>query len=99
MVLIPKQKLADLKYLEYILNTINLKQFWSSIPQLSVSQLKSFQIPLSSLEKQKEIVSYLDQVFTKIKELKTEHELQLKQLEELKQSLLKDAFEGRFVKE
>jgi len=99
LVLIPKQKLADLKYLEYILNTINLKQFWSSIPQLSVSQLKSFQIPLSSLEKQKEIVSYLDQVFTKIKELKTEHELQLKQLEELKQSLLKDAFEGRFVKE
>lgn len=99
LVLIPKKELADLKYLEYILNTINLKQFWSSIPQLSVPQLKSFQIPLPSLQKQKEIVSYLDQIFTKNKELKTKYELQLKELEELKQSLLKDAFEWRLVKE
>lgn len=99
LVLIPKQELADLKYLEYILNTINLKQFWSSIPQLSVPQLKSFKLPLPPLQKQKEIVSYLDQVFQKNKILKQKYELQLKELEELKQSLLKEAFEWRLVKE
>lgn len=99
LVLIPKKELADLKYLEYILNTINLKQFWSSIPQLSVPQLKSFQIPLPPLQKQKEIVSYLDEVFEKNKDLKTKYDEQLKELEELKQSLLKDAFEGKLVKE
>ena len=56
-------------------------------------------IPLPPLQKQKEIVSYLDQVFEKNKELKTKYEEQLKELEEMKQSLLKDAFEGKLVKE
>jgi hypothetical protein len=36
-------------------------------------------------------------VFEKNKELKTKYESQLKELEELKQSLLKDAFEGKLV--
>lgn len=99
LVLIPKKELADLKYLEYILNTINLKQFWSSIPQLSVPQLKSFEIPLPPLEKQKEIVAQLDKVFEKNKALKESYEKKLKDLEEMKQSLLKEAFEWRLVKE
>jgi len=99
LVLIPKQKLADLKYLEYILNTINLKQFWSSIPQLSVPQLKSFQIPLPPLERQKQIASHLDQVFEKNRVLKEKYEKKLKDLEEMKQSLLKEAFEWKLVKE
>lgn len=63
------------------------------MPKLAISRLKEIKIPLPPLQKQKEIVEYLDEVFEKNKELKTKYELQLKELEELKQSLLKDAFE------
>ena len=45
------------------------------------------------------IVEYLDEVFVKNKQLKTKYEEQIKHFEELKQSLLKEAFEARLVKE
>jgi type I restriction enzyme S subunit len=67
------------------------------MPKLAITRLKEIQIPLPPLQKQKEIVSYLDQIFAKNKELKTKYESQLKELEELKQSLLKDAFEGKLA--
>lgn len=93
------------KFIMFMINSINCwKQFiwntqWSTRPRVKLSLVRELQIPLPPLQKQKEIVSYLDQVFEKNKELKTKYELQLKELEELKQSLLKDAFEGRLVKE
>ncbi|MDD4151838.1 MAG: restriction endonuclease subunit S [Candidatus Gracilibacteria bacterium] len=59
----------------------------------------NYKLPLPPLQKQKEIVEYLDEVFEKNKELKTKYEEQLRELEELKQSLLKDAFDGKLVKE
>ncbi|MDD3302704.1 MAG: restriction endonuclease subunit S, partial [Candidatus Gracilibacteria bacterium] len=54
-------------------------------------------IPLPPLPKQKEIVTYLDKIFEKNKSLKSEYERKLKDLEEMKQSLLKEAFEGKLV--
>lgn len=99
LVLIPKPEKATLQYLEYIINTIDLKQFWSSIPQLSVPQLKNFEIPLPPLSKQKEIVEHLDKVFTKNAKLKELYESKLRDLQEMKQSLLREAFEGKLVSE
>lgn len=90
-------------YIYYFTISENFKkQAWLAtravaMPKLAITRLKEIQIPLPPLPKQKEIVSYLDEVFEKNKELKTKYELQLKQLEELKQSLLKDAFEGRLI--
>ncbi len=90
-------------YLAYV-----LKKFTSDIVKLSNSttfkevnktNLKKFLIPLPPLEIQKQIVSYLDQVFEKNNALKKEYETKLKNLEELKQSVLKEAFENEeFVK-
>lgn len=93
------------KFIMFMINSINCwKQFiwntqWSTRPRVKLSLVRELQIPLPPLQKQKEIVSYLDQIFEKNKQLKIKYELQLKELEELKQSLLKDAFEGRLVKE
>mgnify|MGYP002348716673 CR=1 FL=1 len=89
-----------LKY--YLLSDLVIKKMlneanWATQKFVWLWYLRNFQIPLPPLQKQKEIVSYLDEVFAKNKELKTKYELQLKQLEELKQSLLKDAFEWRLV--
>lgn len=99
LVLIPKKNLANLKYLEYILNTVDMNQFWSSIPQLSVPQLKNFQIPLPPLPEQQKIVEYLDNIFAKNKILQEKYKQDLQNLEELKQSILKQAFEDEdFIK-
>lgn len=58
----------------------------------------NYKLPLPPLPKQKEIVSYLDKIFEKNKTLKEKYERKLKDLEELKQSLLKEAFEWRLIK-
>ncbi len=90
-------------YIYYFTISENFKkQAWLAtravaMPKLAITRLKEIQIPLPPLQKQKEIVSYLDQIFAKNKELKTKYESQLKELEELKQSLLKDAFEGKLA--
>ncbi len=61
--------------------------------------LRKFKIPLLPLSKQKEIVTYLDEVFEKNKKIKEWYEKKLKDLEEMKQSILKEAFENEeFVK-
>ncbi len=100
-----KNEIIIMEFLKYyLLSDLVIKKMlneanWATQKFVWLWYLRSFQIPLPPLEKQKEIVSYLDEVFAKNKELKTKYELQLKELEELKQSLLKDAFEWRLVKE
>ncbi|MCP4523466.1 MAG: hypothetical protein GY828_04570 [Candidatus Gracilibacteria bacterium] len=59
----------------------------------------NYKIPLPPREKQKEIVSYLDEVFEKNKVIREGYESKLKDLEEMRQSILKEAFEGRLVGE
>jgi type I restriction enzyme, S subunit len=89
----------DKKYLTKFLSYTNLWKTSNSStqPVISYKTISVLKIPLPPLQKQKEIVEYLDEVFEKNKELKTKYESQLKELEELKQSLLKDAFEGKLV--
>ena len=72
---------------------------WAAQPNFNWTKLKQIKIPLPPLPKQKEIVTYLDKIFEKNKALKEKYEKKLKDLEELKQSLLKEAFEWRLVKE
>lgn len=97
LVLIPDEKKVLWKYLEYIFKTINFKQFGSSIPQLSVPQLKNFQIPLPPLSEQQKIVEYLDNIFAENQKLKNLYQAQIKNLNEMKQSFLKKAFAGELV--
>lgn len=94
---------SNIRYIYYFLSTkfildnvIELSKTLNQ-PNLSINDLKNFQIPLPPLEKQKEIVSYLDKVFEKNKVIKEWYENKLKDLEEMKQSILKEAFEGRLV--
>jgi len=71
---------------------------WAAQPNFNWTKLKKLQIPIPPLPKQKEIVSYLDEVFEKNKVIKEWYENKLKELEEMKQSILKEAFEGRLIK-
>ena len=101
----PSSKLLN-KYLKLYMESwvfqeeITKYSKWAAIKNVaSVKILKQIKIPLPPLEKQKEIVLHLDQVFEKNRVLKQKYENKLKDLEEMKQSLLKEAFEWRLVKE
>lgn len=56
-------------------------------------------IPLPPLNIQHSIVAHLDSVFATTEAMTREYEAQIVDLEILKQSLLREAFEGRLVSE
>lgn len=57
--------------------------------------IKNLQIPLPPLQEQEQITSYLDELSLNIKDLKQNYQTQIKNLQELKKSLLDKAFKGR----
>ncbi|MBF7066834.1 restriction endonuclease subunit S [Campylobacter volucris] len=57
--------------------------------------IKNLQIPLPPLQEQEQIASYLDELSLNIKDLKQNYQAQIKNLQELKKSLLDRAFKGR----
>ncbi len=68
-------------------------------PNISKSYLDNILIPLPPLSEQQKIVEYLDNIFAKNKILQEKYKQDLQNLEELKQSILKQAFEDEdFIK-
>ncbi|EAH6230545.1 restriction endonuclease subunit S [Campylobacter jejuni] len=92
--LIPCENILCLYYLYFCLNFFIAKGEGSSIPQLTIPKFKSLQIPLPPLKEQEQIAEHLDFVFEKAKALKELYTKELKDYEELKQSLLDKAFKG-----
>ncbi|EAI5921174.1 restriction endonuclease subunit S [Campylobacter coli] len=92
--LIPCENILCLHYLYFCLNFFIAKGEGSSIPQLTIPKFKSLQIPLPPLKEQEQIAKHLDFVFEKTKALKELYTKELKDYEELKQSLLDKAFKG-----
>ncbi|EAJ4384823.1 restriction endonuclease subunit S, partial [Campylobacter jejuni] len=86
--LIPCENILCLHYLYFCLNFFIAKGEGSSIPQLTIPKFKSLQIPLPPLKEQEQIAEHLDFVFEKAKALKELYTKELKDYEELKQSLL-----------
>ncbi|WP_072224688.1 restriction endonuclease subunit S [Campylobacter coli] len=92
--LIPCENILCLHYLYFCLNFFIAKGEGSSIPQLTIPKFKSLQIPLPPIKEQEQIAKHLDFVFEKTKALKELYTKELKDYEELKQSLLNKAFKG-----
>ena len=94
-------KLFDEKYLFYFLLTkrsqIIKDSFWWAQPNISKWYLDNLKIPFPNLKTQTKIVKKLDQSFKNIDENIELIKKNLENLEEMKQSLLKEAFEGRLV--
>jgi type I restriction enzyme S subunit len=93
-ILHPKEE-VDIKYLFYKMQTINFnvtqhKRYW-------ISEYSNIKIPLPSLSEQKRIVAKLEKILSKIEKLKKLQDEQLKDLEELKKSILHKAFCGELV--
>lgn len=67
---------------------------WIGQSGINIDKLKKIQIPLPPLKEQEQIAKHLDFVFEKTKALKELYTKELKDYEELKQSLLNKAFKG-----
>lgn len=66
----------------------------ATVKGVSVDFIKSLQIPLPPLKEQEQIASHLDELSSHVKNLKQNYQAQIKDLQELKNSLLDKAFKG-----
>ncbi|MFA5061400.1 MAG: restriction endonuclease subunit S [Candidatus Pacearchaeota archaeon] len=100
IVVTPNKKMLNLDFLKYSLDRLNFVKSGTSIPQLTVPMIKEYEIHFpKSLEEQKTIVQKLDLLSKEIKELESIYEQKVKDLEELKKSMLQKAFSGELTKE
>ncbi|WP_139451640.1 restriction endonuclease subunit S [Campylobacter armoricus] len=67
----------------------------TTLPIINKTEFSKLQIPLPPLQEQEQIASYLDELSLNIKDLKQNYQTQIKNLQELKKSLLDRAFKGR----
>ncbi|EJB6606656.1 restriction endonuclease subunit S [Campylobacter lari] len=67
----------------------------STFKAISTKAIKETKIPLPPLQEQEQIASYLDEFSSNVKKLKQNYQTQIKNLQELKKSLLDKAFQGR----
>jgi type I restriction enzyme, S subunit len=64
-------------------------------PNLSIRDLRTMPIPIPSLSKQKEIAEILTTVGMNVRRLEDSYQQKVENIEELKQSILQEAFNGR----
>jgi type I restriction enzyme S subunit len=99
----PHPEIADVKYLNAVLNSEVLKKFAARIvhgigrPRLNQTEVKSLPIPLPPLGEQNRIAEELESRLSVVKALETEIEHVLIRAERLRQAILKRAFEGKLV--
>ncbi|MPB16833.1 restriction endonuclease subunit S [Campylobacter lari] len=98
----PKIKIIS-DYLVYFLNSYFIEGWIDNnkvgggthTAKLNLNILEKCPIALPSLKEQEQIASYLDRLSLNIKDLKQNYQTQIKNLQELKKSLLDKAFQGR----
>ncbi|EAJ3285992.1 restriction endonuclease subunit S [Campylobacter jejuni] len=81
-------------FANFLHDRISSLTYGARMPRLGTKDGKSLQIPLPPLKEQEQIAEHLDFVFEKAKALKELYTKELKDYEELKQSLLDKAFKG-----
>ena len=92
---VPNKEILSIDYLFYALKILTIGNSGTSIPQLTIPNIKNISIPLPPLSEQKEIVEYLDSSFAKIDKLKENVAKNLEEAKALFQSALKDALEPK----
>lgn len=99
IVLIPKRELIDVEFLMFALKSLKINSSGSSIPQLTVPMIKEYLIASSSLNEQRMIVRLLKELDNMTKDLILSYMQKLELLEELRQSILEKAFEGKLTEQ
>ena len=82
------------EYLKHYLTTISFRSDGTAIPQLTIPMIKDFVVTYPSKEKQRSIVSLLNDLNDRCKSLQDNYQKTLTLCDDLKQSLLRKAFNG-----
>ncbi|MCT7621934.1 restriction endonuclease subunit S [Aliarcobacter butzleri] len=98
IVVIPKNYISS-KYLKYYLESKIVVQSGSSIPQLTVPMVKQIEILVPKLEEQQEIANQIEKHFSIIDKLEAVVQQSIKESKRLRQSILKQAFDGKLVEQ
>jgi len=98
------ETIIDSTFLTYYLNTHAAKQFGNSVKSFGVNQsningtkLKTYPMPLPPLKEQHQIVNELESKLTVCDNIEGTISKSLQQVETLRQSILKKAFEGELI--
>jgi type I restriction enzyme S subunit len=94
IVLTPDENSVDLSFLHYAVLGMDFGDTGTSIPQLTVPSLVGRKLRLPSLAQQKAIAAKLDDLREETQRLESLYRQKLAALDELKQSLLHQAFSG-----
>ncbi|ECQ5364159.1 restriction endonuclease subunit S [Campylobacter coli] len=81
-------------FLFFLRDKIIKDSFGGAQPNINQTYIKNLQIPLPPLKEQEQIASHLDELSSHVKNLKQNYQAQIKDLQELKKSLLDKAFKG-----
>jgi type I restriction enzyme S subunit len=84
-------------YLMFSIRSIRNIAGGSTFAEIAGSKLGQYKIPLPSIEKQKEIVEYLDSLSEKTKQIQDLQTQTATDFDELEQSILHKAFQGELV--
>lgn len=90
--LIPNTEIILLEFFYYLLINCNLGNTGSSIPQLTIPNLKELRFQLPHVDRQKEIAKKLSILSEKIEKIKSNYDQKIALCNDLKKSLLKDIF-------
>ena len=95
IVVIPNNEVLDLIFLFYGIESTEIGHSGTSIPQLTVPMVREFLIPIPSLSEQRTIADQLDSLAVETQRLESIYQQKLAALDELKKSLLHQAFTGQ----
>ena len=90
------KKMETQKFIELYINSINIEQYVNGMaqPKLNQAMLNKISVPFPPLNEQKIIVSQLDSLSAETSRLESLYQQKLSDLEELKKSVLQQAFSG-----
>lgn len=101
----PIRNLINLDYLELAMNSeLIFKQAskrvkWIWVPDLHLEEIRDFKLSLPPLSEQNEIVKIVESKLSVVEKLEKLVDENIKRSENLKQSILKKAFEGELIRE
>ena len=90
-------------FLKYYLNSPVIKSLAkksiqsSGVPNLNVKEVREFPVTYPSLEKQHQIVNQIETLLVEIKKLENIYQQKIKDLNEMKKSILQKAFNGELA--
>lgn len=87
------------KFVEYYLNSIKLDDYISGMaqPKLNQTKLNLIPIPYPNIDIQTVLIQNIEKLDEQTKQLEQKYQQKLKNLEELKKSILQKAFKGELV--